>query len=76
MRQPWEQNPEAWKHTPEEITDAEEARRRAVFATHGLEREFDRLTASIRATTASLQRFADAAVEAIAERRERHRELL
>ena len=59
MRQPWEQNPEAWKYTPEEIAQAEEVRRRGDVGVRELGKALGRLRATMAAATVSLQRFSD-----------------
>ncbi|KKM65540.1 hypothetical protein LCGC14_1490170 [marine sediment metagenome] len=59
MRQPWEQNSEAWKYTPEEIAQAEEVRRRTEAGAQKLGKAFEKLGAALASATVSLQRFSD-----------------
>ena len=62
VRQPWEQNPEAWKYTPEEIADIRKAQRRALFAAQEFTRQCDQMMRGFIPLAQALQRFTDAVV--------------
>ena len=64
VRQPWEQNPEAWKYTPGEIADMGKVQRRALFAAQEFTRQCDQMMRGFISLAQALQRFNDTVVVA------------